>query len=48
MKLEDVDLFDPKTQENWFPAYETLLEESPVYQVPGTTVYVVCKYNDII
>jgi len=48
MKIEDVDLFDRAIQENWFPAYETLLKESPVYQIPGTTVYVVCKYDDIL
>lgn len=48
MNLDSIDLYDPKTQEDWFPAYKTLLEEAPVYQIPGTTVYVVCKYQDIL
>jgi cytochrome P450 len=48
MKLEDVDLYDPQIQEDWFPAYETLLEQAPVYRIPGTDTYVVCKHEDIL
>ncbi len=48
MDLESIDLFDPDIQEDWFPAYRTLLEEAPVYRIPGTTTYVICKYEDIL
>ena len=48
MNLDEIDLYDPAVQEDWFPAYKTLLEQAPVYQIPGTTVYVVCKYEDIL
>lgn len=42
-----VDLFDPAVQENWYPAYAKLQEEAPVYQIPGTTLYVLTRYEDI-
>ncbi|MGI9328100.1 MAG: cytochrome P450 [Pseudomonadales bacterium] len=47
MNLDSIDLYDPETQENWFPAYKTLLDEAPVYQIPGTTIYVVSKHEDV-
>ena len=46
--LESINLYDPDLQEDWFPAYRTLLEQAPVYQIPGTTVFVICKYEDIL
>lgn len=48
MNLEEIDLYDPEIQENWFPAYKTILEEAPVYQIPGSTTYVITKYEDIL
>ena len=48
MDLESIDLYHPDVQEDWFPAYKTLLEQAPVYQIPGTSVFVVCKYEDIL
>ena len=48
MDLDKIDLYDPEIQEDWFPAYRTLLDEAPVYQIPGTTVFVICKYEDIL
>ena len=48
MNLESINLFDPEIQENWFPAYKTLLEEAPVYRIPDSTTYVITKYEDIL
>jgi|TARA_R110002110_G_scaffold58663_2_gene166728 cytochrome P450 len=44
----DIDLFDPATQESWFPAYRRLHAEAPVFQIPGTTTYVVSRYADVM
>jgi cytochrome P450 len=46
-RLEDVDLFDPATQQDWYPTYEVLREEAPVFQVPGLPMYVLTRYDDI-
>ena len=46
-RLEDVDLFDPATQQDWYPTYEVLREEAPVFQVPGLPMYVLTRYEDI-
>ena len=46
--MDSIDLFDPDIQENWFPAYKTLLEEAPVYRIPGSTTFVITKYEDIL
>ena len=43
----DIDLFDPKTQENWYPAYAWMREHRPVYQIPGTKIFVLSRYDDI-
>ena len=48
MALDSIDLYNPETQEDWFPAYETLLSEAPVYQIPDSTIYVISKYEDIL
>lgn len=48
VQSEDIDLFDPETQEDWYPAYRVLLEERPVYQIPGTSTYVISRYQDIL
>ncbi len=42
-----VDLFDPATQQDWYPAYDDLREEAPVYRVPGTSTYVLTRYEDV-
>jgi cytochrome P450 len=46
-RLEDVDLFDPATQQDWYPTYEVLRAEAPVFQVPGMQMYVLTRYEDI-
>jgi cytochrome P450 len=42
-----IDLFAPQTQENWYPAYDELRENVPVYLVPGTSMYVLTRYEDV-
>ena len=42
-----VDLFAPATQEDWYPAYDDLRENAPVYQVPGTELFVLTRYEDV-
>lgn len=45
--VEDVDVFAPETIENWYPTYELLQREAPVYHVPGTMTYFLTRYEDI-
>ena len=44
---DEVDLFDPATQEDWYPTYDLLREEAPIWQMPGTNVYVLTRFDDI-
>lgn len=48
MDAADVDLFDPVTQNDPFEAYRHLRDHAPVYRVPGTSMYVVTRYHDIV
>jgi cytochrome P450 len=43
-----VDLFSAETQEDWYPTYQYLRDEQPVYRVPGTDEYVISRYHDIM
>jgi cytochrome P450 len=43
-----VDLFDPATQEDWYPTYRYLRDEQPVYRIPGTQEFVISRYDDIM
>ncbi len=45
---DHIDLFDPATQEDWFPTYRRLHAEAPVYRIPGTSTYVVTRYADVM
>ena len=53
VKLEDVDLFGPGSQEHWYEAYPILHREAPVLRIPGegfapgTDGFVLTKYEDI-
>ncbi len=38
---------DPVVQENWFPCYDVLRDESPVYYMPQLDMYVVTGYDEI-
>ena len=42
-----VDLFDIKTQQCPYDAYKTLRDEAPVYNIEGTDMFVVTRYEDI-
>ncbi len=42
-----VDLWDPATQEDWYPAYDRLREDAPIYRIPGTTMHVLTRYEDL-
>jgi cytochrome P450 len=48
MKLEDVNLMDPETQQNWYPAYDVLREQAPVYSMPQLKLHVLTRYDDIM
>jgi cytochrome P450 len=48
LRLADVNLMDPATQENWYPAYEVLREQAPVYRMPQADLYVLSRYDDIM
>ena len=43
-----IDLFNEETQENWFPTYKELRDEFPVYQIPGSKIFVLTRYEDVI
>jgi len=45
--LEQVDFFHPGTQEDWYPTYDLLREQAPVWKMPGTNTYVLTRYEDI-
>ena len=46
--IDEVDVFAPETIEDWYPTYDLLRRERPVYRVPGTDTYFVSRYDDII
>jgi cytochrome P450 len=37
----------PATQEDWYPTYDLLREDAPVWRMPGTDTYVLTRYDDI-
>lgn len=43
-----LDLFDPRVQEDWYPTYQRLRNESPVHQLPGTNTFVITRYEDVL
>ena len=43
-----IDLYDPATQEDPFPTYRRLRDEAPVHHIPGTSTYVVSRYDDVM
>ena len=46
--MTTIDLFNPETQECPYEAYASLRDDSPVYRVPDTNMYVVSRYADIV
>lgn len=47
-RLGGVDLYAPATQEDWYPTYDLLRAEAPVYRVPGSSIFVVTRYDDVL
>ena len=48
MTTDDIDLFDPDTQQDWFQVYRRLREEAPVYRIPGSNTFVISRYADVM
>lgn len=42
-----INLFDPELQQCPYDAYKHLRDEAPVYNIPGTPMYVVTRYDDV-
>lgn len=47
VKLSELDFFSAEVQECPFHVYQQLQEEAPVWQMPGTNVFVVTRYDAI-
>ncbi len=47
VELSELDFFSAEVQECPFHVYQQLQEEAPVWQIPGTNVFVVTRYDDI-
>ena len=47
IELSELDFFSAEVQECPFHVYQQLQEEAPVWQMPGTNVFVVTRYDDI-
>jgi len=47
VELSELDFFSAEVQECPFHVYQQLQEEAPVWQMPGTNVFVVTRYDDI-
>ena len=45
--ISDVDVFSPEAIENWYPTYDLLRKEAPIYRVPETQTYFLTRYEDI-
>ena len=46
--MTKIDLYAPETQEHWYPTYQQLRDDRPVYHVPGTDMYVLTRYDDVM
>lgn len=43
----EINLFDAELQQYPYDAYKTLRDEAPVYNIPGTEIYVVSRYDHV-
>ena len=43
----DFDFFDPDVIESPFEFYQVLREQAPVYQLPGTEIFMLSRWEDI-
>jgi cytochrome P450 len=44
---EEPDLFSPEANKTWFETYRHLREQTPVYRVPGSDLFILTRYQDI-
>lgn len=42
-----INLFDPELQQCPYEAYKTLRDEAPVYNIPGTPIWVISRYDHV-
>ena len=42
-----INLFDPQLQQCPYDAYKTLRDDAPVYNIPGTDMWVVSRYEHV-
>lgn len=47
-RLAGVDLYAPSTQEDWYPTYDALRAEAPVYRIPGSSIFILTRYDDVL
>ncbi|MEM7094521.1 MAG: cytochrome P450 [Actinomycetota bacterium] len=45
--VDEVDVYSPEAIENWYPTYDLLQRECPVYHVPGTRTFFLTRYDEI-
>lgn len=45
--LDTLNFFSPEVQECPFAIYRQLQEEAPVWQIPGTNMFLVTRFNDV-
>ncbi len=45
--LSEYNFFDPELIEDPFDFYQAAMEEAPVYNIPGTNIFLVTKYDII-
>jgi cytochrome P450 len=45
-RVEEINLFDPAIQEDWYPSYARL-QQAPICFMPQYNMYMVTKYDDI-
>lgn len=45
--VDDYNFFDPEVLECPFDYYKALRSEAPVYEIPGTGMFIISKYEDI-
>jgi len=43
-----VDLYSTATQEDWYPVYDRLRIEAPAYRIPGSRMFVLTRYDDVL
>lgn len=47
MATIEPDLFGPEANLHWFETYRHLREHQPVYRVPGSSLFVLTRYDDV-